>query len=200
MKFDEEPALKQFGSILSAVPARDAYYIRFRMPFCLIPGDLLLVGPFLYLFSPATFEKMAVAAGNGGLIPWQTGIVTPIGRFQFVLGREIGICLYGTGRGPDSFLIPDVNNNPSDQVLVSMYSTQFDFPILEYRPMRTFSSRQSASLVFQINAGFDIPGKRSVSLPENFYDYPMVKTTWFIGLRLVFDWRYYFSKSRAKPI
>jgi len=197
MKFDDEPALKPFGSILSAIPSRDAYYARLRLPFCLIPGDLLIVGPFLYLFSRATFEKMVVAAGNGGLIPWQTGLVTPIGRFQFILGREIGVCVYGSGRGPDSFLIPDVNNTTNDQILISMYSTQIDFPILEYRPMRTYSSRQSASLVLQINAGFDIPGKMAVSIPANATP-PEVKTTWFIGLRLAFDWRYYFSKSKRK--
>jgi len=196
MRFDDEPALKPFGSIVSAIPSRDAYYARLRLPFCLIPGDLLIVGPFLYLFSPAAFEKMVVAAGNGGLIPWQTGLVTPIGRFQFVLGREIGVCVYGSGRGPDAFLIPDIENNPDDQILISMYSTQIEFPILEYRPMRTFSSRQSASLVFQINAGFDIPGKISVSYPPDAVA-PDVKTTWFIGLRLAFDWRYYFSKRKS---
>jgi hypothetical protein len=138
---------------------------------------------------------MIVAAGNGGLLPWQLGMITPIGRFQFIIGREVGVCLYGTGRGPDSFLIPDIENDPEDQVLISMYSTQLDFPILEYRPMRIFSSRQSASLVLQINAGLDIPGKVSVIYPADAVK-PLLKTSWFIGFRLAFDWRYYFSKSK----
>jgi len=195
MKFDDEPVTKQFGSIFSAIPSRDAFYLRLRIPFWLIPGDLLIAGPFLYLFSPMTFKKMAVAAGNGGLIPWQSGLVTPIGRFQFILGREIGVCVYGSGNGPDKFLIPDVGTQ-DEQVLTSMYSTQIDFPILEYRPLRTFSSRQSASLVLQISAGLDIPGKTSVILPENAI-IPEVKTTWFIGFRLAFDWRYYLSKHKS---
>jgi hypothetical protein len=195
MKFDNEPILKKYGSFFSALPSRDAYYARLRIPFCLIPGDLLVVGPFLYLFSQKTFKKMATAAGNGGLIPWQSGIVTPIGRFQFILGREIGVCVYGTGRGPDSFLMPD-QNIPDEQVLVSMYSTQIDFPIVEYRPLRKFSSRQTASLVLQINAGLDIPGKITVIDPAGAVT-PEVKTTWFIGFRLAFDWRYYFSKKKG---
>ncbi len=195
MKFDSEPILKKYGSFFSALPSRDAYYARLRIPFCLIPGDLLVVGPFLYLFSQKTFKKMATAAGNGGLIPWQSGIVTPIGRIQFILGREIGVCVYGTGRGPDSFLVPD-QDTPEEQVLVSMYSTQIDFPIVEYRPLRKFSSRQTASLVLQINAGLDIPGKVTVIDPVGAVT-PEVKTTWFIGFRLAFDWRYYFSKTKG---
>lgn len=193
MKIYTDPGLKQFGSIFSAIPSRDAYYARIRLPFYLVPGDLLIVAPILFIFSPNTADKMLVTAGNGGLIPWQTGIVTPIGRFQFILGREIGICLYGSGNTRDAFLFPD-NIVQDNQVLVEMYSTQIDFPILEYRPLRTFSSRQSASLVLQINAGLDIPGKVHVRYPVDAIA-PTTRATWFVGLRLAFDWRYYFSKS-----
>ncbi|MEI7724333.1 MAG: hypothetical protein WCK09_04465 [Bacteroidota bacterium] len=195
MKFANEPALKDFKAYSCAIPSRDAFYARLRLPFCLIPGDLLVAAPILYLFSPKTADKMIVAAGNGGLIPWQSGLITPIGRFQFILGREVGVCLYGTGRGPDSFLIPESDEGIDYQVLLSMYSTQLDFPILEYRPFRTFSSRQSAGLLLQINAGLDIPGK--VSVISEGSGKPDLKTAWFIGFRLAFDWRYYFSKSKS---
>ena len=60
------------------------------MPFYLVPGDLLLMSP-LYFFDPEAYSKMAVTASNGGLIPWQLGMSTRIGRFQFVLGRELGV-------------------------------------------------------------------------------------------------------------
>lgn len=191
MRFDDEPAIKNFGTFSAAIPSRDAYFLRLRMPFCLIPGDILIAGPILYLTAPKTFNKMVVAAGNGGLIPWQSGIRTPIGRFQFVIGREVGICMYGTGNGPDAFLMT-VDQDTKDQAVFSLYTTQFDFPILEYRPMRNFSSGQSASLVFQFYGGFDIPGKRTSVYPSD-YPLPDVKTTWFAGLRMSFDWRYYFS-------
>ncbi len=193
IKIQNEPALKQFGAIFSAVPSRDAFYFRLRLPFCLIPGDLLFAGPFVYLFSPKAFNKMVVAAGNGGLLPWQYGMVTPIGRFQFILGREIGICLYGTGRGADSYLLPDTKGDPDEQVLITMYSTQFDFPILEYRPFTTYTAGQSAHLVLQLNAGFDIPGKRTLIYPPE-SELPDVELIWHVGLRLAFDWRYYFKK------
>ena len=48
---------------------------------------------------------MAVTAGNGGLIPWQSGWATSIGRFQFVLGRELGITFYGFS-GDDRVVAP----------------------------------------------------------------------------------------------
>lgn len=196
MKFDDEPEAKYFGSILSAIPSRDAFYARLRLPFYLIPGDLIILAPILFLASPPTVNKMIVAAGNGGLIPWQTGMVTPIGRFQFILGREIGVCVFGSGRGADAFLLPYSTVSSDESTLFSMYSTQIDFPILEYRPFRTFSSRQSASLVLQINAGLDIPGKVKVTYPAD-APAPEVKTTFFIGVRLAFDWRYYFSKRKS---
>lgn len=194
MRFDDDPILKNFGSYASALPSRDAYYARVRLPFCLVPGDLLVTGPFLLIFSPKTLNRMIVAAGNGGLVPWQSGILTPIGRFQFVLGREIGVTLYGTGQGPDAFLM-EQDGTEEDQKLISLYTTQLDFPILEYRPLRTYSSRQSASLVLQVLGGVDLPGKRASIFPEN-ASLPEVKPVWFIGLRLAFDWRYYFTGNK----
>jgi hypothetical protein len=75
----------------ATIPGRGALTLRVRAPFWLIPGDIIVAAPVLALVSRKTLEKMAVQAGNGGLIPWQTGIATRIGRFQFVLGREVGV-------------------------------------------------------------------------------------------------------------
>jgi hypothetical protein len=76
-----------------------------------------------------------------------------------------------------------------------MRTTHLDFPILEYRPVRTFSKRQSASIVMQINAGVDIPGKVTMIEPA---DIPPVnlKPVWFAGIRIAFDWRYYYAKKK----
>ena len=197
VKYYNEPMLKYYGGMLSAIPSRDAFFARLRLPFCLIPGDLLITAPFMLLFAPETFNKMIVAAGNGGLIPWQTGLVTPIGRFQFVIGREIGVSIYGVDKVGDAILVPTDSDNPDDYALLSLYSAQLDFPILEYRPFRTFSSRQSADLVFQINAGMDIPFKSKVVYSDS-PDMPHLKTTWYVSLRMAFDWRYYFSSKKKK--
>ncbi|MDG2305307.1 MAG: hypothetical protein P8R42_11770 [Candidatus Binatia bacterium] len=50
---------------------------------------------------------MAVTAGNGGFLPWQQGLATRFGRFQFVAARELG---------------------------VDCDSIRFDLPIIEHRP------------------------------------------------------------------
>jgi hypothetical protein len=197
MKYFDEPVLKYYGGILSALPSRDAFYARLRLPFCLIPGDLLITAPFLLLFAPETLNKMIVSAGNGGLIPWQSGMITPIGRFQFVLGREVGVAIYGIDKGGDAMVVPIDNEKTGETALLSLYSAQIDFPILEYRPFRTFASRQTANLVIQINAGMDIPFNIKVveSLSVN---KPNLRTTFYVGLRLSFDWRYYFSGNKKK--
>ena len=92
--FVDAAGAAQGGSLTAAIPGRTALNVRVRMPFYLIPGDLLLLSP-LYFISPTTYQNMAVTAGNGGLIPWQLGWATRFGRFQFVLGREIGVTFYG---------------------------------------------------------------------------------------------------------
>jgi hypothetical protein len=199
MKYYNEPLLKYYGAMLSAIPSRDAYFARLRLPFCLIPGDLVVAAPFLLIFAPETLNKMIVAAGNGGLVPWQTGMVTPIGRFQFVIGREIGVAIYGVDKAGDAMLVPDDKEDADKVALMSFYSAQLDFPIFEYRPFRTFSARQSADLVIQIIGGIDIPFKSTLVYkdPDNNND-PELKTTWFVSLRMAFDWRYYFSGKKQK--
>ena len=152
-KYGDSPILEAAGQIASAIPGRDALNIRFRMPFYLLPFDLLITAPILIWAAPETFANMAVTAGNGGLIPWQSGIATPIGRLQFMLGREVGVSLYGGGDNKDAILVPA----GEETYLLTYKSVQLDFPFLEYRPFRTFSLDQSSSLVFQFNFGVDIP-------------------------------------------
>jgi hypothetical protein len=187
MKFGNSPVLDEGGQLTAGIPGREAFSFRFRMPFWLLPLDLLITAPIL-LFAPDTYAGMAVTAGLGGLIPWQAGIETGIGRIQFILGREIGVTLYGRGKQKDAILLPIANN---ETALVNFKSTQLDFPVVEYRPFRTFSLEQSSSLVFQLNFGVDIPHSSSVVLPEGI-ETPELSPVWYIGLRTAFDWRYYF--------
>ena len=177
------------GNLSAAIPARTGVALRFRMPFYLVPGDLLLMSP-LYLIDRDAYTKMAVTAGNGGLIPWQYGWATGIGRFQFVLGRELGVTFYGLGR-----------QRPADRAarrpvgagrIVDFKSIAYDLPILEYRPYRSFSSNQSSSVVFQLFAAADVPRSASTVFPAG-APTPDLRTVWSVGLRLVFDWRYYYS-------
>jgi len=117
---------------VSTVPGRGAITARLRLPFWLIPGDLVLAAPVLAFTSKTSLQKMAVQAANGGLIPWQAGIATRIGRFQFVLGREVGVSLYRNGRG-HPILVPTPGVPPANATLVAVNSIEVEFPILEYR-------------------------------------------------------------------
>src|SRR6478735_3342628 len=82
------------GSLTAAIPARSGLSARVRMPFYVIPGDLLFLSP-MYFTNRQKYTELAVTAANGGLLGWQQGYATSIGRFQFVLGRELGITWYG---------------------------------------------------------------------------------------------------------
>jgi hypothetical protein len=183
----ETPAAQQGGDLTAAIPARTAFSVRLRVPFYLIPGDLLFLSP-LYFVSPERYQNMAVVAGNGGLIPWQSGLATGIGRFQFVLGRELGITFYGV-MGDDRVFASSVTPGGPTQ-LVQYKSIQYDMPILEYRPYRAFSSNQSTTLLFQLYAAADVPQSASVVSPAG-APVPDLRTVWSVGLRFVFDWRYY---------
>jgi hypothetical protein len=186
MNFGNVPSQISTGQISSAIPGRDAYNLGIRMPFYLLPFDLLITAPILIWAAPDVFAKMAVTAGNGGLIPWQAGIATSFGRFQFILGREVNVSLYGSGKDQDAIVVPDND----DYTILTYKSVQLDFPVVEYRPFRTFSLDQSSSLRLYLSFGVDFPYSESVVAPEG-SALPDLKAIWNIGLTAEFDWRYY---------
>jgi hypothetical protein len=189
MPFTTEEDVAQGGAFTAAIPARGAVTLRLRAPFWLVPGDLLLAAAAVAPFSRRTFAAMAAQASNGGLIPWQVGLATPIGRFQFVLGREVAISFYGYTGGRDRVLMPPVEPGASAR-LVALRSVSFDFPIVEYRPFRSFSLNQTSVLALQIIGGFETPNHATLIAPEG-APLPEVRTIYSIGLRLAFDWRHY---------
>lgn len=173
----------------ATIPGRGALTLGVRAPFWLVPGDMLVAGPVLALVSRKSLEKMAVQAGNGGLIPWQSGIASRIGRFQFVLGREVSTNWYELNRNnPVRLMTPGVA--PVDTTLVAVSSIQWNFPIVEYQPLRSFSRNQTSSVLIQFYAGFDKPTQTSVVSPPG-SPTPHLHTIWLTGIRVAFDWRYY---------
>ena len=181
------PALDAAGGA-SAVRSRFGISTRLRMPFYLIPGDLLLASP-LYLVSPTTYTNMAVSASNGGLIPWQAGWATGVGRFQFVLGRELGATFYGYGF-ENTMVVPGATPGAEPRV-VDFKSIHFDLPILEYRPYRAFDTRQSSAVLIQLFVGADVPKSSKVTWPPG-APAATLETIYSVGLRMIFDWRRYF--------
>jgi hypothetical protein len=175
-------------NLTATIPARSAVTLRLRCPFWLIPGDLILAAPVLAFTSPKTLTKMGVEAANGGLIPYESGIATPVGRFQFVLGREIGISFYGNY----SFIIPTAGVPPNNATVLALSSIQYEFPIVEYRPFRSFSLDQSSSVLIQLYYAIDRPsGTGTVTSPVG-APAPSLQNIQMLGLRVVFDWRHYF--------
>ncbi len=178
----------QANSITSIIPGRSAYNVRLRLPFWLVPGDLLIAGPLLGFTHPKAFQKIAVEAVNGGVIGWQSRFATPIGRFQFVLGREVGLSIYGLGGTADALFVPTSANTLA---IVTYKSIKYDFPFLEYQPVRSFSQSQSSALKLQFSFGVDTPFKTAAITPLAQTDFEL-KPLWYISARLIFNWRYYF--------
>jgi len=181
------PALEAAGGA-AAVRSRIGFSTRLRMPFYLLPGDLLLLSP-MYFVSPETYTGMAVTAGNGGLIPWQAGWATGIGRFQFVLGRELGATFYGYGL--ENITVAPPATAGAEGRVVDFRSVQLDLPILEFRPYRAFDTKQSSAVLIQLYAGAEIPNRTKVTWPPGA---PAVnlQNIYSIGVRFIFDWRHYF--------
>jgi hypothetical protein len=180
-----------FYGLFPRMPARTGISTRIRVPFWLIPGDLLVATPLLAFTSPETLASMGITASNGGLIPWQAAFSTFLGRMQFCLGREVGATFYGYSGGEDRLFA--VEESPGGAVLVpiSLRSIDVEAPVLEIRPFRDFSTHQTTSLLFQLGVGADFPTKVTV-LPPSEAAKPDLSPSYYGYVKLVFDWRRYF--------
>ena len=179
------------AGIALKTPARSAISARLRLPFWLLPGDLILAAPFLIPFAPKTYEKMAIRATDGGVIPWQAGLSTFLGRVQFVAGREVGVSFYGYVGGEDQvFVVSPGSSGHSTVTAVSLRTIEFDFPIVEIRPFRGYATSQAAALLIQIGMGFERATKVTPIAPPGAVA-PNIATPVFGYVRLAFDWRYY---------
>ncbi len=93
-------------------------------------------------------------------------------------------------------VIPVAEADPVKTPVVGLRSIQLEFPVLEYRPFRTFSMNQSSSMVVQVFGGVDIPTKITVIAPAGSPE-PSLRNNWFAGLRVAFDWRYYLGSGHG---
>ena len=150
--------LRAYGNIYSTIPGRSAFSARLRLPFYALPGDLLILSPLLFFIDQEALTSVGVSAVNGGLVPWQAGIETSFGRFQFILGREVAVYLYGRTKTPDALVTYSTGENGVEDLFVISYrSTMIEFPIVEYRPFRSFDADQRSSLFIQIYGAADFP-------------------------------------------
>ncbi len=185
----KDPLLAPF---VPGVPSRSGLAFRLRVPFWLLPGDLILAAPILAFTDPKLLERMAITAADGGLIPWQTKLSTPVGSLQFIAGREVAVDLFGYLGGKDAFLAV-AGYTPQGAPIyepVAFRSIEFDFPILELRPLREYGTRYSFSTLVQAGVGFDTPFDAQPLVPGAMV--PPLKTRYFGFIRISFDGRRYF--------
>jgi hypothetical protein len=177
------------GSLVG-IGSRNALALRLRVPFWLIPGDLIVATPVLALTSMKTLTSMAIVSVNGGLIPWQAGIPSKVGRFQFILGREVGLNLYGYMRGPDKVtLIPVTSTGYGSPIQYEMKSMEWEFPLVEWRLFRTFAGKQASTFVLQLGGGYE----HTTSLkPAAGGPSANPASRYLVFLRASFDGRQYF--------
>jgi hypothetical protein len=176
-------------SLFPRSPARQGVTARLRLPFWLIPGDLLVAVPVLVFTSPATLKKMAIKAADGGAFGVERGVHTPIGRFQLMIGRELGVTFYGYLNGKDVMLNYDTATNKV--VPIAFKSIDYDIPVVEYRPFRDFATRQASSLLFQIGFGIEVPKSVEVVAPGE-GPAPHLGNLYSARVKVLFDWRQYF--------
>ncbi|MGZ6070649.1 MAG: hypothetical protein ACXWK8_05495 [Myxococcaceae bacterium] len=193
-----QPAIENAGA--PVVPARQGLTFRLRVPFYIIPFDLLLAAPILSWAAPDAMVNMGIVAASGGLIPWQQAFITPFGAFQFLLGREVGVTLFGyfgnrvegVGLAAPGATVP----YPSDLVFLSYRVLSFDFPTFEYRPLRSFATNLALNFAVQLGWGVEFPNQvgyvSKLTLPAATGPVPDLGTAWQIYLRIHFDARYYF--------
>ena len=198
---DVSPDSRYEAAGLSMVPARRGITARLRVPFYIVPFDLLIAAPILVWASPTALTNMGIVAASGGLIPWHYAINTPVGAFQFLLGREVGLTFYGyigdriesAAIAAPGATVPIAGTRLS---FISYRSLQFDFPSFEYRPLRDFATKQALTFAIQLGWGVEFPNQvryiSKLTLPPATGPTPDLATTWLLYLRLHFDARYYF--------
>ena len=180
------------AALFPRAPARTGINLGLRMPFWLIPGDMLILGPVLALASPAALSQVGVEAASGGLIPYERSIRTGAGIFQVVAGREARVILFGfmtdlLGVVPSGTL-PDGSRQ---YAVVQFKSVQLEFPVLEWTPFRTFATQLTFAGQLQLGFSVGLPVSTEVLYPVGapFSTGP----SWSVWLRGVFDGRYFFG-------
>jgi hypothetical protein len=179
-----DPAVPRVGS-------RSALKLSMRMPFYVLPFDLIVLGPVLMFTSPQTLTEVVFAAAGGGIVPierkWETGI----GTFQFMAGREVGFTLWGfTGHTNQFVYTPTAN--AADVRIVNYNSLELDFPVLEYVPPRVFAT--TLALAAEMQLGFNVEFPMDVAYKATGESFSL-GPSWNVYLRFRLDARKYFGGS-----
>jgi hypothetical protein len=173
------------------VGSRSALKLSLRMPYYVLPFDLIVLAPVLMLASPQSLTGVVFAAAGGGLLPIERRLDTSIGSFQLIAGREVGFTLWGFTGHTNQFIYTPTADQASFR-LVNYDSLELDFPVLEYVPPRVFATSLSLAALFQLGFSVEFPMNVAVNnTAESFSLGP----SWNIYLRFRLDARKYFGGS-----
>ncbi len=182
---------KRTDPAVPRVNSRTALKLSLRMPFYVVPFDLLILAPVLMFADPQAATSVVFASAAGGLLPFERKWETDLGTFQFMAGREVGFTLWGFTGHTNQFIYTPTTSS-ADVKLINYDSLELDFPVFEYIPPRVFATTLSLAAQFQLGFNVEIPmnvayndGSGSFSLGPS----------WNIYLRFRLDARKYFGGS-----
>lgn len=179
-----DPAVPRVGS-------RSALKLSMRMPFYVLPFDLIVLGPVLMFTSPQTLTEVVFAAAGGGIVPIERKWETAIGSFQLMAGREVGFTLWGFTGHTNQFIYTPTTN-AADAKVINYNSLELDFPVLEFVPPRVFATTLALAAEFQLGFNVEIPMDvtyRTTGEPFS------LGPSWNVYLRFRLDARKYFGGS-----
>jgi hypothetical protein len=171
------------------VGSRSALKLSLRMPFYVLPFDLLVLGPVLMFTSPQTLTEVVFAAAGGGILPIERKWETSLGTFQLMAGREIGFTLWGITGKPNQFIYTPTAS-VTDARVINYDSLELDFPVLEFIPPRVFATTLSLAAEFQL--GFNVEFPLSPTYNDTGLPFSL-GPSWNIYLRFRLDARKYFG-------
>jgi hypothetical protein len=182
------------AAFFPSVPARTGLSLGLRLPFWIIPGDMLVLGPVLAFASPRTLSKVAVEAASGGHIPYERSFRTSAGIVQVVAGRELRVALFGYVGSPPLAVLPD---RTGQYAVLEYKQIQLQFPVVEWTPFRTFANQLTFSTHVQLGFSVGLLSTKVLSPPGASFS---SGNPWQIWLRGVFDGRYFFgSREDLQP-
>jgi hypothetical protein len=182
---------KRTNVAVPRVSSRSALKLSLRMPYYVLPFDLVLLAPIMMLTSPEALQSVVFAAAGGGLLPIQRRIATSWGTFQFMAGREVGLTLWGYTGHTNQFIVTP-SSDRADVFVVDYNSLEWDFPVFEFVPPRAFANTLALAAEFQLGFSVEFPQKAAIHATGAPFG---LGPSWNIYLRFRLDARKYFGGS-----
>jgi len=185
------PGGKRTNVAVPRVSSRSALKLSLRMPYYVLPFDLVLLAPIMMLTSPEALQSVVFAAAGGGILPIQRRIATSWGTFQFMAGREVGLTLWGYTGHTNQFIVTPTSDR-ADVFVVDYNSLEWDFPVFEFVPPRAFANTLALAAEFQLGFSVEFPQKAAIHSTGAPFS---LGPSWNIYLRFRLDARKYFGGS-----